>query len=133
MKMKMIGINLLCLLYFSCVNNVQSKDAINNFLTNGEIKLWSIKYINERKLSKDKIIWRFNKNGSYHIFSLEKETLILLDNGDEIYTNKFEIISNRTVHLNDYPNDLLFISDDSLVFSNNNYRYILKPFILPTR
>ncbi|WCO03638.1 hypothetical protein [Psychroserpens ponticola] len=96
-------------------------------MTNKSSKYWIINSINDRnvEIAKTRIIWKFEINGKYTDYRLEDGNLNLSKNGDELYSNSYEVLSKNKIKLNGYEYKLVKLTKDSLMVTNDYYDYIL--------
>ena len=119
---------LLLFLIFSCVSSPHLFEEYK-LLTNNSKKYWLITHINNHRVKINKTIWMFDKKRNYIQYTYN-DSLTIINSGDEVYVNRFEILNKKRILLNRYQNHLIYLDKDSLVISNDNYSYILKPIQL---
>lgn len=109
-----------CLLFISCESQ---KDAISLQLTNNSCKFWYLKHfinLDDNQVIKKKFqVIKICKNGDFFEYKLKNDLLLPVDFSDNIPENKWKLVSETVVKLNNKKYNLKRITRDTLILVDN--------------
>lgn len=112
------SIMLIFILIVSCKNNF--KDNEYYLLTNNTTKFWYIDLKKKNPSNEWLTLWYFTNNNGYYryLYNSNTKEIRILDNGDNIDSNKFYLIGKDSISLNKSSFPILKLSKDEFILKN---------------